>query len=206
LKEVLMKKILIVLVGVMLIFTFSCKKQTKEAKELEKAVKSMEQFGKAMEETAKEMQETKGKIEAVDFRALKELLPDFKGWEKRNPRGQKTAFGQFGISNAEADYALGDAEVSLKITDTAGYSMMIAPFSIFIQSGYEEEDEEHYKKSTTVKGFPAIEEFYPSQKRGSLTVIVKNRFIVSAEGNNIEKVNTLHDFLNSVDLKKLESL
>lgn len=198
-----MKKILIVLIGMMLIFTFSCKKQTKETKELEKAVKSMEQFGKALEETAKE---TKGKIEAVDFRALKELLPEIKGWEKKNPRGERTAFGQFGISNAEANYVLGEAKVNLKITDSAGYSMMIAPFSIFLQSGYEEEDEEHYKKTTSVKGFPAIEEFYPSEKRGSLTVIVKNRFIVEAEGNNIERVNTLHDFLSTVDLKKLESL
>lgn len=201
-----MKKILIVLVGVMLIFTFSCKKQTKETKELEKVVKSVEQFGKSMEETAKELQETKGKIEAVDFRVLKELLPEIKGWTKRNTRGERTALGQFGISNAEADYVLGEAEVNLKITDSAGYSMIIAPLSIFIQSGYEEENEEHYKKTTSVKGFPAIEEFYLSQKRGSLTVIVKNRFIVEAEGDNIEKINTLHDFLNAVDLKKLESL
>lgn len=203
-----MKKVLILLLGIMLIFTLSCKKQTKEAKEVEKAVKGMEEFGKAMEQTAKQMEEAtqKGKIEAVDFRVLKELLPDLRGWEKRNPRGERTAFGGFGISNAEAEYALGESEVRLKITDTAGYSMMIAPFSIFIQSGYEEEDETHYKKTTTIKGFPAIEEFYPSQKRGTLTVIVKNRFIVEAEGDNIEKVNILQDFLNSVDLKKLESL
>ncbi len=201
-----MKKILIFILGALLIFTFSCKRQTKEAKELEKAVKGIEEWGKAMEQTAKQMEKTKGKIEAIDFRILKELLPDIKGWEKRNPRGEKTAFGQFGISNAEAEYALGEAEITIKITDTAGYSMMIAPISMFIQSGYEEEDEEHYKKTTTVKGFSAIEEFYPSQKRGSLTVIVKNRFIVEAEGKNIEKANTLHDFVNTVDLKKLESL
>ncbi len=201
-----MKKILVLILGVMLVFTISCKKQTKEAKEIEKAVKGIEELGKKMEQTAKEMEETKGKIEAVDFRVLKELLPEIKGWEKRNPRGEKAAFGKFGISNAEAEYALGEAEIRIKITDTAGYSMMIAPFSIFIQSGYEEEDEEHYKKTTTIKGFPAIEEFYPSQKRGTLTVIVKNRYIVEAEGSNIDKVNTLHDFLNTVDLKKLESL
>lgn len=201
-----MKNILILILGVLLVFTFSCKRQTKEAKEVEKAVKGLEQFGKAVEETAKQFEETKGKIEAVDFRALKELLPDIKNWEKRNPRGERTAFGQFGISSAEAEYALGEGEIHLKITDTAGYSMLIAPFSIFIQSGYEEEDEQHYKKTTTIKGFPAIEEFYPSEKRGTITVIIKNRFIVEADGRNIEKVNTLHDFIHTVDLKKLESL
>lgn len=203
-----MKKVLIFLLGTMLIFTLSCKRETREAKELEKGIKGMEEVGKAMEQTAKKMEEMRqeGKIVAVDFKILKELLPDLKGWEKRNPKGERTAFGGFGISSAEADYALGEAEIHLKITDTAGYSMMIAPFSIFIQSGYEEEDEEHYKKTLTVKGFPAIEEFYPSQKRGTLTVIVKNRFIVEAEGDNIEKAGILHDFLNTVDLKKLESI
>ncbi len=201
-----MKRLFVVALSVLLVLTFSCKRAEKETQKAEKVTKSIEQFGKALEQTAKQMEESKGKVEAVDFRILKELLPEIKGWGKQNPRGEKVAFGQFATSLAEADYALGDAEVHLKITDPAGYYMFVAPFVTFIQSGYEEEDEYHYKKSGTFNGYPAIEEFYFQDKRGSLTVIVKNRFIVEAKGRNIEKINTLYDILNEVNLKKLESL
>ncbi|MGQ9618526.1 MAG: hypothetical protein ACUVUG_06140 [Candidatus Aminicenantia bacterium] len=200
-----MRKILLVLLAGLLIFTLSCQKTQKE-KEAEKAMKSLEQFGRALKETSNKIEETKGKIEAVDFRLLKKLLPDLKGWEKQNSSGERSAFGGFGISTAQAEYVLGESKIELKITDPAGYYMFIAPFITFIQSGFEEEDENHYKKSSSVKGYPAIEEFYPQEKRGSLTVIVKNRFLVEAEGENISKIDFLFDLLNNVDLKKLETL
>ncbi len=124
----------------------------------------------------------------VDFELLKGLLPEMNGWTRTRPRGEQMNT-PFAISNAKAHYTMGDSTMDIEITDSALNQMIFAPFAMFMASGYEERSDNGYKKAGTIAGSPGFESWEKDAKRGEVTVIVANRFVVQAKGRRVPSVD-----------------
>jgi len=73
-------------------------------------------------------------------------------------------------------------------------------------SGYEERSDDGYKKAGTIAGSPGFESWEKDAKKGEVTVIVANRFIVQATGRHVASIDPVKKALESVDLTKLATM
>jgi hypothetical protein len=217
-------------VGLALTMTVACGKseeeiaaekaaeETKEAAEaLQKAAESagaagaaqgLQDFAKAMEGVAGAMSGTTpdGKpVEPVRFQDLQTALPEISGWQRGEPTGERMT-SPVPFSQSEANYTMGDANVSVKVVDSAFSQMLIAPWAMFLTAGYERESNEGYEKSVTIGGHPGFERYNKADKDGELNIVVAKRFLVTIEGDNIDDTKVLHDFASKIDASKLEAL
>jgi hypothetical protein len=158
---------------------------------------------KKMEEAA----EAAKTVETVDFRKLKELLPEKAGSAQRSSvAGEKTGMGGFQVSRAEADYAVGDGTVSVSISDLGGTGtpagMMMAAWSM---AEIDRETETGYEKTSMIQGHKAHEEYNTDRESGSVDVLVGGRFLVDLDGNQVT-MDEMKEILGDLDLAKLASL
>lgn len=186
------------------------------AKEMEEAANNgganAEQFAKGLESMAKGLGALAGgdpnakPVDPVSFRDLMTVFPEsFGDWQRSKPTGERMS-SPVNFSEAQVRYTKGDAEIELKITDSALNQMLIAPFSMFLTAGYEKETERGYEKSVKVGEFPGWEEWESEGKDGELHAIVDKRFIVEIDGRNIDDPKVLHQMAAAMDLKKLSGL
>jgi hypothetical protein len=101
---------------------------------------------------------------------------------------------------------MGDANISVKLVDSAFSQMLIAPWAMFLTAGYERETGEGYEKSVMIGSNPGFERYNKSTKDGELNIVVGKRFLVTIEGDNIADTKVLHEFASRIDASKLESL
>ena len=192
--------------------------ETKEAAEaLQKAAESagaagaaqgLNEFAKAMEGVAGAMagKTPDGKpVEPVRFQELQAALPELSGWQREEPTGERMT-SPVPFSQAEANYTMGDANISVKVVDSAFSQMLIAPWAMFLTAGYERETNEGYEKSVTIAGNPGFERYNNASKDGELNIVFAKRFLVTVEGDNIADTKVLHEFASKIDTGKLESL
>jgi len=158
---------------------------------------------------------------AVHFKKLQEYLPsiDMKGFERKKPTGQtQTAMGMT-TSEAKVRYVTiqkeepqgeeGTQEQTIEITlsDVAGipYGQMAA---MQYQQDFENETEDGYEKSVTVKGSYKGKESVRNgdYKSCNLEFMVGNRFTMKLDGNGFSDASVLKKLAESVDLAKLEKL
>jgi HPt (histidine-containing phosphotransfer) domain-containing protein len=168
------------------------------------AAQGLQEFAKAMESAAAAMGGTKdGKpVEPVSFQSLQAALPEVSGWQRAEPTGERMT-APVAYSQTDVDYTMGDASVNMKIVDSAFSQLLIAPWTMFLTAGYEEQTSDGYEKSINVGGNPGFEKWSMSGKSGELNLVVAKRFLVTIEGNNINDTKVLHDFAAKVDGGKL---
>jgi hypothetical protein len=172
------------------------------------AAQGLEGFAKAMEGVAGAMagKGPDGKpVEPVSFRELQTALPEVSGWKREEPRGEKMT-SPIPFSQTEVQYSMGDAQVEVKIVDSAFSQLMIAPWSMFLVTGYEKESSDGYEKSVLVGGNPGFEKWNKNSKDGELNLVVAKRFLVTINGNNIDDTKVLQEFASKLDTGKLASL
>ena len=215
--------------GLALLMTVACGKseeekaaekaaeETREAAEaLKKAAESgaaggaqgLQDFAKAMEGVAGAMagKTPDGKtVEPVRFQELQAALPEISGWQRGEPTGERMT-SPVPFSQAEADYTMGDANISVKVVDSAFSQMLIAPWAMFLTAGYERESSDGFERSINVGGNPGFERYNKNNKEGELNIVVAKRFLVTIEGDNINDTKVLHDFASKIDAEKLESV
>jgi hypothetical protein len=142
-------------------------------------------------------------ITPVDFRALKEMLPEtIAGLARKSPEGQR----QMGMSEATAEYSADNSEstLSLKIADTGNMRGMMAGAAAYAMSlDMDKETETGYERNTKFQGFKAHEKM--DGDSGELTILVGDRFIVEIHGYNI-KAEQLKAAADALPLKKLEGM
>lgn len=143
----------------------------------------------------------------VHFRQLKELLPaEFKGTKRSaSESGKNAAFGM-NISYAQADYTVGDGQITVKISDISamGQFMKMAQFA-WTQSEIERETDTGYERSTHIDGFAAQEKYESDTKSGQIQVMVDDRFMVEVNGNGVE-MDDMKALIDAVGLKRLAAL
>lgn len=187
-------------------------KQAEEAAaQLEAAAKDMEagaeEFAKGLEAMAKGLAGEDGAatVEPVSFKELQVALPDLPGWEKGKPTGERMT-SPVAFSQTEVSYRKGDAEIELRIVDSGLQQLLLAPYTMFLTAGYEKETESGYEKSTKVKDHPGWEKWDADRRRGEVNAVVAKRFLVQAEGSNLENIQELQDAIGRTDFAKLAAL
>jgi len=157
---------------------------------------------------AEAMQKAAGQAQtapAVDFEKLVELLPEPAGWTRSKPNGKQMSMG-ISMSQAEASYEKGESTVRLEITDSSFNQLYLAPMSMMLMSTYSERSSEGYKKAASLNGSPGFEEWEIEPKEGTVTVVVANRFVVTARGRSVDNIEAVRSFVKAVDLAKLAAL
>ncbi|MBK5298026.1 MAG: hypothetical protein JJE40_12780, partial [Vicinamibacteria bacterium] len=149
---------------------------------------------------------TDGKpVDPVNFRDLQALFPDLPGWEKGKPTGEKMT-APMAFSQAEVRYTKGRSRIDLKIVDSGFHQLLLAPYTMFLTSGYERETENGYEKSTKVGNEPGWEKWNTVRKSGEVNAFVGKRFLVQAEGRDVQDITVLHDAIGKTDLAKLAAM
>lgn len=213
------------LVSVMLAATVACG-QSEQERQAEEAARQIQEGAQAVQRGAEQMAQggaaqlnqglqqmaqglqqmgQNASVKAVNFEALKELLPTVGGWEQSNARGQELS-APIAYSRAEAQYRNGDARIELQISDSGGSQILIAPFSMLLAAGYSERSDDGFKRSTTINGSPAVEEWNNGSKHGEVTMVVGSRFIVQATGNDVADLAPVRQLVEAVDATKLGAL
>ncbi|MBE9465395.1 hypothetical protein ACFP1I_22850 [Dyadobacter subterraneus] len=194
------------LVSVLFLSACGGKKEAEEEKEKEapaNAVEALQQFANK----AKTMH-NKEAVDPVDFRKLKELLPEkAEGLNRTEATGEKNGAMGFTISQAEARYSGdGDASAHVEIFDTGGVAgistMALAAWSM---ADIDKETATGYEKTTKREGYKGYEKYDNQNKSGELNVLVADRFVVNVNGNNLS-VDQLKSILGAIDLDKLSGL
>jgi hypothetical protein len=182
-----------------------CDKKTDEQKEVVIQEEGMKDVKDTFEEAGKTSEDLK-KATPVSNEQLKTLLPEkIDGLQRK-----RFSIGQLGMHVAEAEYGEEDKKISLSILDGAGEvgSGMIAMMQIGINTRGESEDENGYLRPITMDGNKGVEEQERSDNAvtNKITLIIKDRFMLTLEGKNIE-VDKLKSIIDSEDfIDKLEDL
>jgi hypothetical protein len=170
------------------------------------AAKGLEQFAKGLEGMAGALAGKDGKpVEPVSFRELQGIFVPFDGWEMGKPTGEKISV-PFAYSQAKVKYRKEGQEIEVSVTDSGFNQLMLAPFSLFLTTGYEKETEHGYERSAKVAGYPGWEEWNSSNKDGEVNAVINKRFIVKFEGDGVEDTKVLHQLAEASNLSKLASL
>jgi len=169
------------------------------------AAKGLEQVAKGLEAMAGGSGPGGKPSDPVSFRDLQTFFPDLEGWEKKKPTGERMT-APFAFSQAEVEYEKGESRLTLKIVDSGFNQLLLAPYAMFLQAGYEKETSSGYEKSTTVNGQPGWEKWNTEGKDGELNALVAKRFVMTIEGRNITDVKVLHQVAGKVDVAKLSTL
>ena len=169
------------------------------------AAKGLEAFAKGLQGLAAGVGPDGKPVDPINFHELQTAFVPLDGWEMGKPTGSKLS-SPVSYSQAEVRYRKGDAEIAATITDSGYNQLLIAPFTMFLTSGYEKETENGYEKSTTVAGSPGWEKWDSQEKHGEVSAFVNKRFVVNFKGNGIDNNKVLYQLAQSSNLAKLASL
>jgi hypothetical protein len=202
------KLVILVLLAFSFIF-FGCgeKKSDSPQNETSNGKSDIENFANKMKEVSEGFTEGK-KVNPVDFRELKALLPEsIANLKRTNIEGEKVAAMGMNISNANADYSddQNNQSIDLKITDMGNIAGLsgLAAYGWYMVD-IDKETEAGYEKTTTYKGNKAFERYDNQGQYGELNILVAKRFMVEANGNNVS-MDQLKTAIDLINISKLES-
>jgi hypothetical protein len=187
---------------------------------LDEFAKKMEQQSKKMEEAQKSGDPNKqmeaalgalgtalsgGKgVDPVQVDALKPFVPEsFAGLPRADLRTERSGVSGLMVTKAEGVYGEGEKKVQLAVTDTGGAAGLLGMAAWL---GVQGEKEDSNRREVTRRDGTRIvhEEVDKRSKRSEYTVVLGNRFIVSAEGN--ADISALKSAVNGLDLARIEAL
>lgn len=147
------------------------------------------------------------KVEPVDFRTLKDLLPDsIAGLKRTAAEGSRTSVVGIASAKAEATYEDGKGgRIKLEITDVGTLSGVTAMAFAWVNVEIDKEGTSGYERTTTVAGRKAYERYDTASRTGELDVIVAGRFIVGAKATGVD-MKVFKEAVAKLDLEKLDAL
>ena len=146
-------------------------------------------------------------VEPVDFRTLKELLPEsLAGLRRTGAEGTRKNVMGIVSSKAEATYEDGKGgRIVLEITDVGTLSGVTAMALAWVNVEIDKEGDSGYERTTTVGGRKAYERYARATRTGELDVVVAGRFLVGAKATGVD-MNVFKEAVTKLDLAKLEAL
>ncbi len=145
-------------------------------------------------------------VEVVDFRELRDLLPErLAGMKRASTSGEKTGAMGFNVSTAEATYEDGDSRLEVKITDAAGVGMALLGLAAWSTVEIDRESDDGYERTTLIEGHKGFEKYDRNTRRGELSLIVAERFIVNIEGRDVDE-KVFRNAVKKLNLGKLEKM
>jgi len=159
-----------------------------------------------LEQASKQAQAAaNGQTPPVQPAALQGLLPDSLGSFHRTEISSSGAnAGGLGGAEADARYEDGDKSIHLTVTDMAAAGALAGLGSALnIQSS--SQTATGYEKTGMVDGRMTSEKWDSSDKNGSFSVMVGNRFSVQAEGT-VDSIDQLKQAVAAIPLDKMDQL
>lgn len=207
----------------LLLAIVACK--SPEQKAAEQTAKSLDEASKKMAEATKNGQVDMGaamnalgaamgaanggkKVETVDYKILKDMLPGEVGGMKRTEaNGEKTAAMGMQVSNATGTYSDNQGKnATIKITDIGSLTGLagMAAYA-WAATDMDRESDTGYEKTAMFNGYKSHEKWDKASNSGELSVLVGGRFVAEASGYGVD-MNALKDALTKIDLKKLDGM
>lgn len=149
-------------------------------------------------------------VQPVDFRTLKELLPErLDGLQREDAVGERSSMAGIATSQAEGTYRSEErnARITLSIVDfgsVRGITMMGFAWTMV---DIDNESDRGYERTLEYEGYPAYAKYEQGNdwSRGEMSAIIVDRFAVTAKGNNVTD-DELRAALEEIDLDRLENM
>ena len=146
------------------------------------------------------------KVEIVDYKDLKKILPSRIAWMNRSDlTGEKVGALGFKMARAQATYGDKEKGLEVSIIDFAGFGGAVNTMAAWSLVDIERESDDGYERRTTFDGHEAFETYDRTTKDGEINILVHDRFIVNIKGWNVSE-RDLTKARKSIDLDDLEDL
>jgi len=146
-----------------------------------------------------------GAIQPVESDALAALLPaSIDGFARGEVEASSGGMGDFETAEASAVYASGDARLTLAVADL-GEASAVAQLAGAFKLDRTDKDKTGYERVSTAGGRVTTESYDRAKRSGHYSVVVADRFMVAAEGRNVE-MGALRAAVSAVDFKRLEAM
>lgn len=175
------------------------------------AAEGLKNYAEGIKESTNKMEERKAKGDTVSmpYAELQKLLPtNISGYAKDgDPKGESINMVGMSYSTASQVYKNGDAEITVNIIDyNASYAAFGAATAMFATGFSVDNAEEHLGAvDLGVSGVKAWEDVKKKEKKSTIIAGVNDRFLVSAEGRNVE-ADVVKEAVKAVDLGKLAGM
>jgi hypothetical protein len=189
------------------ILLLSCGK----VKEATNAAEGLKNYAEGLKESTSKMEErkAKGDTASIPYADLQKMLPSsISGYNKEgDPKGESVNMMGMSYSTASQVYKSGDGEITLNIMDyNASYAAFGAATAMFATGFSVDNDQEHLGAiDLGISGVKAWEDVKKKEKRSTVMAGVNDRFLVTAEGRNVEP-DAVKEAIKSVDFNKLAGM
>ena len=189
------------------ILILSCGK----VKEATNAAEGLKNYAEGLKESTSKIEERKAKGDTISipYADLQKMLPSsISGYNKEgDPKGESVNMMGMSYSTASQVYISGDGEITLNIMDyNASYAAFGAATAMFATGFSVDNDQEHLGAiDLGISGVKAWEDVKKKEKRSTVMAGVNDRFLVTAEGRNVEP-DAVKAAIKSVDFNKLAGM
>ena len=208
----MINKLSIAIVGILLMTGVNNSSSRLQASEIEEnilndsieAIQKILKFGIDLGNLDRETLDTD--TELISFKDLMEYLPNTpRGWTAQKPQGETNSFGDYGISQVSQTFKHEDNDKQIKVSIFDGAFNAIVSAPLQLTTELNRESTEGYNKAVTIDDIPGREIYSYSNKKGSLHLLVDNRFLVQIEGSNIEETD-LQEWWRSLYRQSLKAI
>ncbi len=164
--------------------------------------------GVAVPARAEPAEQPKAAAASIDFRTLKEFLPEKVGdIARKDATGQRTTLGEFKISQATGEYRQDDKDANAEITliDYGAAPGMAQGMAGWMNMDIDQESDNEYTKTIKIGDFKALETYNKKSKSGSLTLLAGDRVMVTIQINDMP-AETLKATAEAMKLKEISAL
>ncbi len=194
-----------------LLLLTACDEETRTAfNQLTEAIQSSEQISEGLQEMTRaieEMEENGEMAEPVDFRELRDLLPQSVGnLELDDVEGARQTMGGISVAHAKATFrGENRGRLNVEITDMGGIGGLAALGLGMMMVEVDRESTHGFERTGDYNGHRMHEKWDGQRERGEITVLVANRFAVKAEGRNVS-MDDVKSAVDQINLGTLEGL
>jgi hypothetical protein len=182
-----------------------------KVKEATNAAEGLKNYAEGLKESASKMEDRKAKGDTVSmpYAELQKMLPtSISGYTKDgDPKGESINMVGMSYSTASQVYKNGDAEITINLMDyNASYAAFGAATAMFSTGFSVDNDQEHLGAiDLGISGVKAWEDVKKKQKKSTIIAGVNDRFLVTAEGRNVEQ-DAVKEAIKSVNFSKLSGM
>jgi len=179
-------------------------KKKNEQEQLENSIDELSGSVKKMGESLA----SQTRIQPVDYKALKKLLPGkLRGMKRTALKGGRNSMFRIRLTHAEAEYeGRKDAQMTIKVTDFGTIKGLVGKAMLaWMSAEIDNESDSGYERTVEHKGYKGFQKYNYDDKSGKFSLIIAKRFLVEAEGDNVS-MKAIVKAMDSVNLKKLRKL
>ena len=151
------------------------------------------------------------KVAPVDYKKLKEVMPaELAGIKRSSNEGQKTAIGDFAMTQATAEYQKAepgenDPRITIELTDYSNATGMAEGMTAWSKLEIDKDSDGGFERTTKVKGQPAVETYQNDGKSGDLQVWVNGHFLLNVKTTNLS-ADEFKKLADSLPIEKITAL